>query len=152
MALIAYSAFALNVLPIASLSEILGGMKDLASCININLLSEALIRESSSTSFFAVPAHLRLWLLAQFISIHRLQEGISQEPVYIRALSVLLSNSASEIVGRIDAEDADGLPQSSEEDDDGQNFATPLPQFVKEELVTLVDKRSIKGLLSKFNT
>lgn len=69
----------------------------------------------------------------------------------MRALTVLLSDSANEIVGRIDATNVEESKQS-QEDDEEQNFALPLPPFVKDELVTLVDKESITGLLAKFNT
>ena len=147
----AYSAFALIFLPTANLSEILGGLEELAGFVNITYLSEAIIRAATSTVLFTVQAELRLWLLAHFINLHRLNRGVSQEPGYMRTISLLLSSSASEIVDRIDIEDLEGLQQTGEEDDEGHPFPLPLPRFVKDELVTLVDKQSITGLLAKFN-
>lgn len=151
IALSAYSAFALVFLPTANLSKILGGLEELAGFVNVTYLSEAIIRAAASTALFAVEAELRLWLLAHFINLHRLNRGVSQEPGYMRAISILLSSSASEIVDRIDIEDMDGLQQAGEEDDEGHAFLLPLPRFVKDELITLVDKQSITGLLAKFS-
>lgn len=126
-------------------------MEELARFVNVAHLSEAIIRTAASTALFTVQAELRLWLLAHFINLHRLNRGVSQEPGYMRAISILLSSSASEIVDRIDIEDLEGLQQAGEEDDEGHPFPSPLPRFVKDELITLVDKQSITGLLAKFN-
>jgi len=135
----------------ADLSEKLEGLGELAASINIELLSEALIRTSKTNTLLAVQPQPRLWLLAHLIRLNRLRHGANQEPIYMRALSVLISSSASEIVGRIDAEESEPLPHSTEDDDDTHINAQPLPRFVKEELVTLVNKQSITGLLEKFN-
>ena len=136
-----------------NLSEVLGGLERLATSINITLLSKAVIRAATNTALFTVQSEPRLWLLTHFIRLHRLQDGTSEEPEYMRAISVLLSSSATEIISRIDIEDSEALHQASgEEEDDGQIYTSPLPSFVKDELVTLVDKRSITGLLAKFNT
>jgi ubiquitin-protein ligase E3 C len=135
----------------ANLRETLGGLEALAACVNIELLSEALVRSSKTNDLLAVQPQPRLWLLAHLIRLNRLRHGANQEPVYMRALSVLISSSASEIVGRIDADDSESLHQSGDDEDDTHLFAQPLPRFVKEELITLVNKQSITGLLEKFN-
>lgn len=135
----------------ADLSETLGGLEELAASVNIELLSEALVRASKTNALLAVQPQPRLWLLAHLIRLNRLRHGTSQEPIYMRALSVLISSSASEIVGRIDADDSEPLPHSADDEDDTHINAQPLPRFVKEELVTLVNKQSITGLLEKFN-
>lgn len=135
----------------ANLSETLGDLETLAASVNIELLSEALIRASKTNSLLAVQPQSRLWLLAHLIRLNRLRHGADQEPVYMRALSVLISSSASEIVGRIDADDSESLHQSSDDEDDSHLYAQPLPRFVKQELITLVNKQSITGLLEKFN-
>jgi ubiquitin-protein ligase E3 C len=135
----------------AGLSETLGGLEELAASVNIELLSEALIRASKTNALLAVQPQARLWLLAHLIRLNRLRDGTNQEPIYMRALSVLISCSASEIVGRIDADDSESLHPSADDEDDTHIYAQPLPRFVKEELVTLVNKQSITGLLEKFN-
>jgi ubiquitin-protein ligase E3 C len=136
---------------VGELSEILGGLEALAASVHIELLSEALIRTSKSGTLLVIKPQPRLWLLAHLIRINRLRHGTNQEPIYMRALSVLISSSASEIVGRIDADESEPLNHSAEDDDDTHITMQPLPRFVKEELVTLVNKQSITGLLEKFN-
>ena len=135
----------------ADLSETLGGLEELAASVNIEFLSETLIRASKTNTLLAIQPQPRLWLLAHLIRLNRLRHGTSQEPIYMRALSVLISSSASEIVGRIDTDDSETLPHSADDEDDTHINAQPLPRFVKEELATLVNKRSITGLLEKFN-
>ena len=126
-------------------------MEELAQLVDVDLLSQAFIQTLSTDLLSTVPPELRLWLLAHFISLHRLQ-GSNEEPVYLRALSILLTGSAAEILGRIDAEESDLLPPSRDDGDEIRNFASPLPVFVKAELVSLVNRESITGLLAKFNT
>ncbi len=139
-------------LTVAGLCEILGDLEELAAHVNIDLLSEALIRASKTNTLLAVQPQPRLWLLAHLIRINRIRHGTNQEPIYMRALSVLISSSASEIVGRIDADELESLHHSTDDEDDTHINTQPLPRFVKEELVTLVNKQSITGLLEKFNT
>ena len=133
------------------LSDILEGLEELAASVNIELLSEALVRASKSNALLAIKPQPRLWLLAHLIRINRLRHGTNQEPIYMRALSVLISSSASEIVGRIDADESEPLHHPPEDEDDAHTTMQPLPRFVKEELITLVNKQSITGLLEKFN-
>ncbi|TVY78442.1 putative E3 ubiquitin protein ligase [Lachnellula suecica] len=146
----AYAAFALCFLTTPNLADILGGLDELAAVVNISLVSAALVRSFSSTSNTQVENDSRLWLLAHFISLHRLQQRNSQDPDFLRALSIQLSNSSAEIVGRIDATDPEVLPDSS--DNEAQKDPIPpLPPFIKTELLSLVNKASITGLLNKFN-
>jgi ubiquitin-protein ligase E3 C len=135
----------------ADLSEKLGGLEELAASVNIELLSETLVRASKANALLAVQPQPRLWLLAHLIRLNRLRHSTSQVPIYMRALSVLISSSASEIVERIDADEPESQPHSADDEDDTHINAQPLPRFVKEELVTLVNKQSITGLLEKFN-
>jgi ubiquitin-protein ligase E3 C len=136
---------------VVDLSDILEGLEELAASVNIELLSEALVRASKSNALLAIKPQPRLWLLAHLIRINRLRHGTNQEPIYMRALSVLISSSASEIVGRIDADESEPLHHPPEDEDDAHTTMQPLPRFVKEELITLVNKQSITGLLEKFN-
>ena len=115
------------------MSEKLGGLEELAASVNIELLSEALVRASKTTALLAVQPQPRLWLLAYLIRLNRLRHGTSQEPIYMRALSVLISSSASEIVERIDADEPESLPHSAEDEDDTHINAQPLPHFVKDD-------------------
>lgn len=132
------------------LENLLHGLDHLAAAINVEVLSGVLVRELSSSSADYVLSDSRLWLLAHFIALHRLQQGNSQEPEFIRALSLQLSSSSSEVVGRIDIEDAEPL-QESGDSEDVNLVSPPLPPFVKDQLASLVNQASITGLLAKFN-
>lgn len=126
-------------------------MEELASIIDIRLVSIALVRGFSSDIALQVENESKLWLLANFICLHRLQHRDSQEPDFLRALSIQLSNSSVDIVGRVDATDPDVLQQFADSDDVETDNIPPLPRFVKEELLSLVNQSSITGLLAKFN-
>jgi ubiquitin-protein ligase E3 C len=93
----------------------------------------------------------KLWLLAHFISLNRLQQSGSQEPEFLRALSLQLSSSSGDILSRIDVQDPEVL-QELVENEDGEAVAPiALPAFIKDELLSLVNQASISGLLAKFN-
>ena len=147
----AHAAFAFDFLTTPDLINLLDGFGDLANGINVGTLSSALVREFSSTSVEQIQDERKLWLLAHFISINRLQRRSSQDPEFLRALSLQLSRSSGEIIGRMDARD----PEVTEEQIDGAETngrnVQPLPISVKDELLSLVNEESITGLLAKFN-
>ncbi|KAH6724153.1 hypothetical protein BKA61DRAFT_727890 [Leptodontidium sp. MPI-SDFR-AT-0119] len=147
----AHAAFSLCFLTTPDLGGSLGGFDELAAIVNVELLSSALVREFSSAFVEHIQDERRLWLLAHFIVIHRLQRRSSQEPEFLRALSLQLSFSSGAIIGRMDAHD----PETNQESIDGvetdRNLPLPLPTFVKNELLSLVNEDSITGLLAKFN-
>ena len=64
----------------------------------------------------------------------------------MRALSLQLSSCSGDIVGRIDTTDPEVAEESS-----SASIVPPLPQPVRAELLSLVNKASITGLLAKFN-
>ncbi|KAH6680363.1 hypothetical protein B0J14DRAFT_623940 [Halenospora varia] len=147
----AYAAFAFCFLTTPNLSAILGPLNKLAAVVDVTLLSAVLVKEFSSSDAAEIQHEGRLWLLAHFISLYRLQLRDSQEPEYIRALSIQLSSSSSQIVGRIDVTDPEVLQESADSDDAEISVVPPLPPFVKAELLSLVNQASISGLLAKFN-
>ena len=128
----------------------MGRLDELAAIVNVGLLSAALVREFSSSSIDQMQSESRLWLLAHFIALHRLQQRDGQKPDFIRALSLQLSRSSRDIVGRIDLADPEVL-QESAGSDTNSNTVPPLAPFIKQELMSLVNKASITGLLAKFN-
>lgn len=133
------------------MGSLLGGLDELAQLVNVGLLSTALVREFSSSSTDQIQPSDQLWLLAHFIALHRLQRRSSQEPEFLRGLSLQLSSCSSEIVGRIDSADPEVLEESANSDAAQGNGGTPLPSFINDELLSLVNKTSITGLLAKFN-
>jgi ubiquitin-protein ligase E3 C len=146
----AYAALALSFLTTPELANLLGSLDELAAILNLSILSSTLVREYSSSSLDQLQKERRLWLLAHFISLHRLQNRSGQEPEFLRALSLQLSDSSGEIVGRIDATDPETVQESTDLGD-ASKAPPPLPTFVKKELLSLVNQDSISGLLAKFN-
>lgn len=133
------------------LGNLLGSLNELAPLVNVGLLSTALVRDFSSSSAEPVLPSGRLWLLAHFIALHRLQRRSSQDPEFLRALSLQLSNCSGDIVDRIGSADPENVEESADSDSPQRSGIQPLPSFIKDELLSLVDKASITGLLAKFN-
>ncbi|CAG8956396.1 hypothetical protein HYFRA_00003779 [Hymenoscyphus fraxineus] len=146
--LAAHSAFALNFLTTPNLATILGDLGRLTAVTDVGVVSEALVREFANSSF-EIHSEARLWLLAHLICLHRLQQRDGQEPNFLRALSIQLSSSASDIIGRLDGADTEIMESSSEDAD--REVIPPLPDFIRDELLSLVNQTSITGLLAKFN-
>lgn len=147
----AHAAFALYFLTTPDLANILGGLEGLAAIVNISLVSAALIRSLSPSPTSQMENNGKIWLLAHFISLNRLQRRDTQEPNFLRALSIQLSDCSAEIVGRIDATDPEVMQESSGGDTE-KDTIPPLPAFIKAEFLSLVNKASITGLLARFNT
>ena len=129
----------------------MSGLYELAPLVNVGLLSTALVRVFSSNSAEQVQPSGRLWLLAHFIALHRLQQRSSQEPEFLRALSLQLSSCSGDIVGRIDSTDPEVVEEAVNSESSQGSVVPPLPLPIKDELLSLVNKASITGLLTKFN-
>ncbi|KAL3423777.1 E3 ubiquitin-protein ligase (HECT-domain-containing protein) [Phlyctema vagabunda] len=141
----AYAGFALHLLTTPNLAARLGGLQELAFVIDVGTLSTALVREfSSANAAYRIPIESRLWLLAHFIALHRLQQTRTQESEYLRALSLQLLSSSGEILGRMN-------PADPTEDVDTKSETQVLPPAIIDELSSLVNQESISGLLDKFN-
>lgn len=152
----AYAAFALYFLTTPTSTTQRGLLDGLATIVNVALLSTALLQSASawdSTPSLVdfVDGDRKLWLLAHFISLHRLQHRDSQEPAYLKALSLQLSSCSGDIISRIDVGDPEVLQEITEDGDGELLVPAPLPTFVKDELLSLVNQSSISGLLKKFN-
>ncbi|KUJ22087.1 uncharacterized protein LY89DRAFT_638276 [Mollisia scopiformis] len=152
----AYEAFALYFLTTPNIANQGGLLDGLASVVDVSLVSSALLssalaRDAASNVVDHIGADRKLWLLAHFISLNRLQQRSSQEPEYLRALSLQLSSSSGDILSRIDVQDPEVLREITEREDGDTIPPIPLPTFVKDELLSLVNQSSITGLLAKFN-
>lgn len=148
-----YVAFATFLLTVPNLCERIQGMEDLLSGLDIEILSQAILLLATSSSVSALRSESRLWLLAHFITVHRFQKQNVREVSYLRALTVLLSACAAEMVGRIDIHEPqeEDVAVAEEDGDSEPRISAPLPQFVKNELISLVNKENITGLLLKFH-
>ncbi|KAK2741282.1 hypothetical protein FQN55_008379 [Onygenales sp. PD_40] len=141
----AYEWFARTFLTIPSLDEHLDGIDDLARGVNYKLLASAITSHIlPSADSFLQPQDVdkRLWLLSYFIFFHRhaLGDGaVKQAPetLFVKVVSALLSPAASDVSRRLDLEEP------------SQTGLTPLPPFVREQLLTLVNQHSITHLLTQ---
>lgn len=145
----AYAAFSLYFLSTPHVVELLGSSFDtLSHALNLHQVASAIAQQFSDSPSPWIAPENRLWLLAQFIALRRLEQKSSQDPSSIKALSLQLSSSSAAIINRID------IDETAEYDDDDDLHTArlpPLPGFVKKQLLTLVDRESISGLLRKFS-
>lgn len=147
--LAAYIALAYTILIRPNLSQKKDVLQHLASIVDVGILSRAILQDSSVTRLSTMKSEARLWLLSHFIYLHNLRSSHSQEPNYIKALSIILSFSANDIFGRIEVsqDPSDDMDDEVEE----RKRPQPLPDFIKSQVVSLVNKNSITGLLAKFD-
>lgn len=145
--LISYEWFARIYLTIPNLKYYLGNLDGIATDVNYKLLASALeahVLEPYGEFLSSNKVEGRIWLLAYFIYFHRYALGggsFSQNPEmeYVKVVSKLLNSAACEISQRLDLEES-GSKGSSDK-------LTPLAPFVRNELSSLVNTRSITGLL-----
>lgn len=147
----AYVSMAFSFLTTSDLATRVGDMKPLAEAINIDILSQAILEDDSRAVLDDMNPESRLWLLAHFIHLHTLCSTQRQEPGYIRALSTILSLSANDIFGRIEVSQP-GVLDTSEEVGGSELPSQALPEFIRSQVISLVNKQSITDLLAKFDS
>lgn len=97
-----------------------------------------------------------LWLLTHLIFLHKHSLGstgnfhVAQEMDYIKILSILLAAQGSEISQRVDMVDEPMEDNAKRKisQSNGLSF-TPLPAFVREQILTLIQKSSIVSMMSQ---
>lgn len=146
----AYLSIASTLLTTPDLMTRIGNTKFLAETVNIDILSQAILLDDSRAILREMNPESRLWLLAHFIYLHNLCVIQRQEQLYIRALSTILSLSANDIFGRIEISQPDVLDSSNEEDPEVPREA--LPEFIRIQVISLVNKQSITDLLATFDS
>ncbi|ESZ93444.1 hypothetical protein SBOR_6151 [Sclerotinia borealis F-4128] len=151
-----YSAMASRFLTTPDLFARLGGLDGLASKLSISRLAAAIVRDYSSIPTSQSNTEAKLWLLAHFIAIYHLREHREQEPELLRALSLQLSACSVDIIGRMDGVKPltnTAQNEESEESDDvaGVRLVQNLPIFISTQLMSLLNKDSIAGFLTRFN-
>ncbi|KAI9783215.1 MAG: hypothetical protein M1839_004055 [Geoglossum umbratile] len=163
----AYEAFSTAYLSTPNLQEHLGNFDRLMTGLNYKLLAMALagLIRSNSTSKVPVPnvsdSEGLLWLLAYFIYSNQLIHGAetsaihAPDPDYVAVVSTLLCSLADEISARIDI---NSVPVKKDLDAENKQVwqvsnqkwqRTPLPPFVRHEILSLVNQRSITSLLAR---
>ncbi|KFY43796.1 hypothetical protein V495_03750 [Pseudogymnoascus sp. VKM F-4514 (FW-929)] len=148
----AYVSMAFSFLATPDLASRVGDMKTIVDAINIDILSQAILRDDSSAVLGDMNPESRLWLLSHFIYLHNLCSIQRQEPGYIRALSTILSLSANDIFGRIEVSQPGVLDTPSEEVGGSEVPKQALPEFIRSQVISLVNKQSITDLLAKFDS
>lgn len=149
----AYEWFGREYLIVPDLPSYLGSLDRLASSVNYKLLTKGLDdyfsrRAPSSVTkpeMKSEKVERRLWVLSYFIFFrrHALSGSVSYdalEPDFVKVVSCLLNSVALQVSRRLDPD------ENIEEHAQDQ---TPLPAFVREQVKSLVNQRSITGLLSK---
>lgn len=155
----AYIAFGTELLTAPNTLSSISADRQVAPKLNYKMLTTALNRameENHATKTrilgYNEPS---LWLLAHLIFLHRYSLGatgsfnVSQETDYVRLLSALLAAQASEITHRIDVIDESMVDTAKRKDGRSGLSWTPLPAFVREQILTLIQKTSIVGLTSQ---
>jgi ubiquitin-protein ligase E3 C len=144
----AYEWFAREYLTVPDLAGYIGSLEEVASNINYKLLTSALdahISHIPDSKLVAEDVNSRLWLLSYFIFFHRYALGgaASQEapePGFVKVVSDLLNSLAMYLSRRLEPDDFAETER---------NPTSPLPSFVREQIVSLVNQNSITGLLSR---
>lgn len=154
---IAYEGFISEFLVISDLPAILGSLKFLVSGLDYKLLAtalNALLYPPSGHGMLQFKSHEELlWLLAYFTYFRRrshtsqAQTADAPDALYINAISKLISYLADDIKTRIDLSKDLSL-EDGDTSETTRNTTLPLPSFVRDEILTLVNKESVSSLLA----
>jgi ubiquitin-protein ligase E3 C len=156
----AYTAFGTELLTASDTLSSLSAERLIAPSLNYKMLTTALSREFDKHP--ATKARILghsprcLWLLAHLIFLHRHSLGatgsfnVLQETDYIRLLSTLLAAQSAGITHRIDVVD-ESMVDTAKRRPFRMEFSrlAPLPTFVREQILSLIQKTSIVGLMSQ---
>lgn len=147
----AFDGFIWEYLTTPDLPTRLGSMEALASGLNYKLLIAAMASSSHQSVVLqrmsAVHKDGLLWLLAYIINLRRLILGDeittddAQTSDYPAIVSSLLSPLAQDVAAGIDADDLHRSPR--------QRASIPLAPFVREQISSLLNQRSITSLVAR---
>lgn len=157
--LLVYEGFACEFLTIAELPVIFGSLEDFIRATKYEALANTLNQLLSPSSQIDIlrlkSRESLLWLLAYFIYFrrgaysekHRTTDLPDAE--YVNIVSRLISFLADDIGARIDATGdvsvTDSISTSSE------RTAKPLPNFVRSEILTLINQENVSSLLANID-
>ncbi|VDB90411.1 Bgt-4053 [Blumeria graminis f. sp. tritici] len=142
-----YESFAVYYLTTPELPSLINRFDEISSFIDINLLSTTLAYLFSTGNASTVDDEGKIWLLAYFISFNRFHKQTTNNQKFLRALSVQLSESFDEIICRIDHQNDDILNELRYTDDNAKH-AKPLPEFILDELNSLITQESVTALIT----
>jgi len=146
----AYEAFATSYLTTPNLEIYLGALDELASKINYRMLAVAVSACLPSNAKGVLDdAQSRAWLLSYLIFFQRYALGRqanhhAPELEFVKVVSDLLNSMATHLMQGLDADETSDL--------DEPRVTRPLPPFVKDQVMSLVNQSSVTGLLSRIRT
>lgn len=153
----AYEGFISEFLVTPSLSTLKGSLDRIAADINYKILASAmsdLLRSLPEHNLLSLKSRDELlWLLAYFIYFRYVAHGrghpASKAPdaQYVNAVSTLISHLADDIGTRIDVS-AESRSTSAVGSIVSQSSMLPLPDFVRDKILTLVDQENVSSLLA----
>lgn len=153
----AYEGFISEFLVTPNLSTLDGSLDRIAANINYKLLASAmndLLRSLPEHNLLSLKSRDELlWLLAYFIYFRYVAHGrghpVSKAPdaQYVNAISTLISHLADDIGSRIDVS-AESRSINAGGSMVSPNSILPLPDFVRDKILTLVDQENVSSLLA----
>jgi ubiquitin-protein ligase E3 C len=151
-----YRGFLSEFLVTPNLSTLDGSLVRIANNVNYKFLISALneLLVSPKNDLFHLKSHDELlWLLAYFLYFHRVAFGLGQgslnapEAQYIDVVAKFLSYLGDDIPSRLDV--SGDLPSADEgEFATSKGSALPLPTFVHNEILALVNQESVSSLFA----
>ncbi|CCU76869.1 IQ and HECT domain protein [Blumeria hordei DH14] len=142
-----YESFAVHYLTTPELPSLINRFDEISFIIDVNLLSTTLVYLFSAGNASQVDDEGKIWLLAYIISFNRFHKQTTNNQKFLKALSVLLSESFDEIICRIDHQNDDILNELRYTDDNAK-YAKPLPEFILDELNSLITQESVSALIT----
>ena len=152
-----YEGFVSHFLLVPDLSSRIEGWKRMTVVVNPDALANALDSLLADTgkrgTLQCNDREQLLWLLAYFIDFYRAKSSsysIATTPnaVYIRVVSTLVTYLAEDIGSRID--DTDHFQSSSVTNQSQPLYPKPpLPSFVRDQILRLVDQENVSQLLAQ---
>ena len=154
---VVYEGFVRNFLQVSDIPGLLNGLEVLAHGVAYEPLCTAvsnLLSASGPDNILECRSHNELlWLLSYFIYFRRssrAQQNRSDEtpdPSFVEVVSKLISYLADEIGSRIDASGTSALASNTASATQ-QSSPDPLPNFVREEILTLISQENVSSLLT----
>jgi ubiquitin-protein ligase E3 C len=155
----AYIAFGAEYLTVPGTLAKIEAEKQIAPKLNYTMLTAGLVQtfeeDPATKSRILGKADRSLWLLAHLIFFHQHSLGvtgrvdITQETNHLKLLSTLLDAQASEIKHRIDIVDVPMSDSTTRGVSPNRSYLAPLPPFVRTQILTLVEERSITSMISQ---
>ena len=148
----AYQGFASEFLTIPNLPTFIGSLDPIAHGLNYKMLACALTGLLEKNLLELKSREELIWLLAYFIFFRRSAHGLAKlteapDPEYVKAVSRLISYLAEDIGLRIEIQ-GDSPPVDHHVSESSQRLDQPLPGFVRDQILNLVNQQSVTSLLA----